>query len=276
MSSGSDIAVPTLPKAPAVRFGPSPMGGNASSSSSYKDSPALPTPPTFPRSHGRQNNHSEASGSSAAERGGADFRRKKSLVRPDRAPVDPSHRLFNYRNHAAAMEADERGRTGLSSTGMAAVDGSVAAPMAYGYNEMDARYEDYVDGPRSPLHPGSPGAREAAGLRQNALSALGRPIPGGAAAHGYSGIGGTGHHHPGAFGPNGERTNLRRGRSLLQRGPGEADESGLSILKRGETLRRQKSAKSARGNQRLKKSQLDPDEISKVRRQRLDLRTCNR
>lgn len=258
-SSTSDIAVPTLPKAPGVRFGPSPIGGNASSSSSYKDSPSLPAPPSFHRS-GYINHYATAGTSSSTERGTgqADFRRKKSLVRPDRAPIDPSHRLFNYRNHAAAMEADERGRTGLSSTGMAAVDGSVAAPLAYVPMEDDARYQDYVDGPRSPLHPGSPGAMQAAGLRHNALSALGRPVPGGAGA-GYSTAGGPGQ----VFGPNGERTNLRRGRSLLARGPGEADESGLSILKRGETLRRQRSNKSR--DKRMKKSQLDADEISKVR-----------
>lgn len=46
------------------------------------------------------------------------FKRKKSLVRPDRERVDPSHRLWNYRNHAAAMEADGTGRVGFSSTGM--------------------------------------------------------------------------------------------------------------------------------------------------------------
>ena len=44
----------------------------------------------------------EEGGFSAA---GADFRRKKSLVRPDRERIDPSHRLYNYRTHTAAMEA---------------------------------------------------------------------------------------------------------------------------------------------------------------------------
>lgn len=36
--------------------------------------------------------------------GGADFRRKKSLVRPDRERVDPGDRLFHYRQHAQQME----------------------------------------------------------------------------------------------------------------------------------------------------------------------------
>lgn len=36
--------------------------------------------------------------------GGSDFRRKKSLVRPERERVDPGDRLFHYRQHAAQME----------------------------------------------------------------------------------------------------------------------------------------------------------------------------
>ena len=48
---------------------------------------------------------------------GADVRRKKSLVKPDRERVDPGHRLWNYRNHAAAMEFDGNGMVGPSATG---------------------------------------------------------------------------------------------------------------------------------------------------------------
>lgn len=48
---------------------------------------------------------------------GADFKRKRSLVRPDRERLDPGHRLFNYRTHAAAMEADGAGIVGISRTG---------------------------------------------------------------------------------------------------------------------------------------------------------------
>lgn len=36
-----------------------------------------------------------------------DFRRKKSLVRPDREKIDPSHRQWHYRNHAAQMEEEQ-------------------------------------------------------------------------------------------------------------------------------------------------------------------------
>lgn len=48
---------------------------------------------------------------------GADFKRKKSLVRPDRERVDESHRLYNYRQHAAEMEAEGRGTAAVSRTG---------------------------------------------------------------------------------------------------------------------------------------------------------------
>lgn len=39
--------------------------------------------------------------------------RKKSLVRPDREKVDPGHRQFHYRSHAAQLE--EQGRVKPSS-----------------------------------------------------------------------------------------------------------------------------------------------------------------
>ncbi|BGP23539.1 chitin synthase, glycosyltransferase family 2 protein [Rhodotorula toruloides] len=48
---------------------------------------------------------------------GADFKRKKSLVRPDRERVDENHRLYNYRQHAAMMEAEGRGTAAVSRTG---------------------------------------------------------------------------------------------------------------------------------------------------------------
>lgn len=59
----------------------------------------------------------EGSSRAAAQQGGADVRRKKSLVRPERAPVDPDHRLYNYRTHAAAMQADGTGNIETSRTG---------------------------------------------------------------------------------------------------------------------------------------------------------------
>lgn len=44
------------------------------------------------------------------------MRRKRSLVRPDRERIDPSHPLYNYRTHAAALQV-EGGHVGLSRTG---------------------------------------------------------------------------------------------------------------------------------------------------------------
>lgn len=102
---------------------------------------------------------------------GTDFKRKKSLVRPDRERIDENHRLYNYRAHAARMEAEGRGVAAVSRTGHYATAGLVPE-----------------------------------GLHPNA---------------GYS-----------------NSTNLRRGRSILAREEGMANETGLSMFKRGATLRR--------------------------------------
>lgn len=61
----------------------------------------------------------------------SDFRRKKSLVRPDREKIDPTHRQWHYRNHAAQMEEEQyqdpdavRGMAvGPSTTGTVAQSG---------------------------------------------------------------------------------------------------------------------------------------------------------
>lgn len=39
--------------------------------------------------------------------------RKKSLVRPDREKIEPGHRQWYYRNHAAQLEDEGKGRVGL-------------------------------------------------------------------------------------------------------------------------------------------------------------------
>lgn len=39
--------------------------------------------------------------------------RKKSLVRPDREKIEPGHRQWYYRNHAAELENSGSGRVGL-------------------------------------------------------------------------------------------------------------------------------------------------------------------
>lgn len=149
------------------------------------------------------------------------MRRKKSLVRPDRAPIDPSHRLYNYRNHAAAMQADARGRVGLSETGTTAIDGSVALVQAAHPGPRRADPGSYFSDPETDVGE-APRPRRA----PNLMAVLGRPAPAPSHQPGYPG------------GPGSAADGLKRGKSLLARRPGEAEESGLSILKRGETLRR--------------------------------------
>ena len=126
---------------------------------------------------------------------GADVRRKKSLVRPERERLDPDHRLYNYRQHAA-------------------LSGAVAA--------SNTGYAPHADMAELPY-----------GSGQGGISALGlRPQPQ--------------HQHPmsGAAASNqGQYASappLRRGKSILGREEGMANESGLSFLKRGATLRRNK------------------------------------
>ncbi|OSX66807.1 glycosyltransferase family 2 protein [Postia placenta MAD-698-R-SB12] len=50
---------------------------------------------------------------------GANVGRKKSLVRPDREKIEPGHRLWHYRNHAAQMEDEGGGNAQPSTTGNA-------------------------------------------------------------------------------------------------------------------------------------------------------------
>lgn len=49
----------------------------------------------------------------------SDFRRKKSLVRPDREKIDPGHRQWHYRNHAAQMEEEQFADPSAMRSGMA-------------------------------------------------------------------------------------------------------------------------------------------------------------
>lgn len=116
----------------------------------------------------------------------ADFKRKRSLVRPDRERVDENHRLYNYRQHAAAMEAEGRGMAAVSRTGHYASAGLPIGP---------AELSGQVVG-------GGP-----------------EPRMGGSMAN-----------------PSG--ATVRRGKSILAREEGMANETGLSIFKRGGTLRR--------------------------------------
>ncbi|KAM0788303.1 hypothetical protein ACM66B_001446 [Microbotryomycetes sp. NB124-2] len=151
--------------------------------------------------------------------------RKKSLVRPDRERIDPSHRLYNYRLHAAQLERDGRGVAHSSRTGHTATQGLA-------FNNDD---DDYYYGDGEPiLYGGGGNARQPA--KTSALDA--------AAA---IGVHQRAHNAPSA---QQQRTStgaipgLRRGKSILAREEGMAQESGLSMFKRGTNLRRPNNTSS--------------------------------
>ena len=126
---------------------------------------------------------------SAAVQGDPNMRRKKSLVRPEREPIRPGHPLWNYRTHAAAMEADGKGRVGVSTTG---------------------NYPQAGIGLDPPV-------------RSAGYAALQRD--------GYEG-------DASGVAASSSRTPLRRGKSILAREEDLPNDTGLSILKRGATLRK--------------------------------------
>ncbi|EPQ30423.1 uncharacterized protein PFL1_01949 [Pseudozyma flocculosa PF-1] len=133
------------------------------------------------------------------------FRRKKSLVRPDRERMDPNHRQWYYRNHAAQMDiADSNGggRVGYmpSTTGHLPQHGAAphGAGMAHIVGPGGGLSGLGVAGPPPNMPPGG----------------LGRTAP------------------------------LRRGKSILGRDEDQV-ESGINVLKRGVSLRRNKSQSGA-------------------------------
>lgn len=62
---------------------------------------------------------------------GADFKRKKSLVRPERERLNPDGRNFHYAQHSAAFQAENGGRVGISNTGYGPTS-SAYAGLPYG------------------------------------------------------------------------------------------------------------------------------------------------
>ncbi|GAA5975681.1 hypothetical protein JCM10908_005240 [Rhodotorula pacifica] len=149
-----------------------------------------------------------AAGTSGSRSTGAstatDFKRKKSLVRPDRERVDEHHRLYNYRQHAAAMEAEGRGTAAVSRTGHYA---SAGLPIPVTPAEVSGRAV-------------GPGIAAATG------GSIGAP-------HSHANM--PGH---GAGAAQGGAPGLRRGKSILAREEGMANESGLNLFKRSGTVRR--------------------------------------
>jgi hypothetical protein len=112
---------------------------------------------------------------------GARVNRKRSLVRPERERIEPGHRQYHYRNHAAQL--DEHGTR------------NVMPSSTHSFSNLNVLYY----------------------------------------AH---------YHHPPATGNQPNQPQLRRGKSLLARDQDVA-ESGLSIFKRGPTLRRRPSSANA-------------------------------
>lgn len=63
---------------------------------------------------------------------GADFKRKRSLVRPDRERVNPDARHFHYAQHSAAFQAENGGRVGVSETGYGPTSAHAGLPYGGG------------------------------------------------------------------------------------------------------------------------------------------------
>jgi chitin synthase len=140
------------------------------------------------------------------------FGRKKSLVRPDRERMDPSHRQWYYRNHAANMDAvDANGR-------------------AAGFSYMPSTTGHL------PQHGAAPYGTDLGSLQGpgGGLSGLGM-APTGARINPNMPPGGLGRTAP----PN-NQGGIRRGKSILGRDDDQV-ESGINILKRGVSLRRRAS-----------------------------------
>lgn len=125
------------------------------------------------------------------------FRRKKSLVRPDRERIDPSHRQWFYRNHVAHMDAN-------------------AGPSTIGYM------------PSSTGHLPHHGAAQ----QSDTLAAI--MGPGGGVSH-YGLAGSQAPRAPQPQQPA-RNPALRRGKSILGRDE-ENVESGIHFLKRGKSMR---------------------------------------
>ncbi|CAO1625284.1 unnamed protein product [Sympodiomycopsis kandeliae] len=174
---------------------------------------------------------------------GADFKRKKSLVRPDRERMDPNHRQWYYRNHAAQLDAvDSAGRPAHHVGYMPSTTGHMPQHGA----ALPGHGVGHLQGPGG----GISGLGMMQGLPPHAAP-HGAPLPGGA-VHGPGGPHMAGQAAaPGAFsqghppsnippGGLGRAPPLRRGKSILGRDEDQV-ETGINFLKRGMSLRRSRS-----------------------------------
>ncbi|SGZ16977.1 BQ5605_C020g09085 [Microbotryum silenes-dioicae] len=195
-ANGSDLSVPAVAGASSSRVQFSVLDASRANllGSGGGGGGATGEPPSGGASSSQNPHHLSSNDTSATATGlsaaGNGFRRKKSLVRPDRERVDESHRLYNYRQHAAVMELEGRGVAAVSRTGHTATAGL-------------SHVDPSIVAGNSTASPGS----------------------------------GTG---------------LRRGKSVLGREEGMATETGLSMFKRGTTLRRPNNLQSGASNQAVK------------------------
>jgi chitin synthase len=65
-------------------------------------------PPRMPSAYTHGAAGADANLESGYGAGGANVGRKKSLVKPDREKIEPGHRQWHYRTHAAQMENENR------------------------------------------------------------------------------------------------------------------------------------------------------------------------
>ncbi|CAD6886141.1 unnamed protein product [Tilletia controversa] len=180
--------------------------------------------------------HGDLEGGFSAANPNSDMRRKRSLVRPDRERMDPNHRQWYYRNHAAQMDTldAQGGPIGFapSTTGHLPQHGAAPQDMA------------------SYALQGPGGGVSGLGVAPNLPpGGLGRAAPPG----GAMGVGGGG---------GGNGGGLRRGKSILGRDE-EQVESGINILKRGVSLRRSKS-QGGGGPPKAVPSDLGESRVSKI------------
>ena len=101
----------------SVQFQPRERGDRAAPISSRYSQQQQP--PTSPRDRNLpptpQNMQDEEYAAGGGDSWGTRVGRKKSLVRPEREKLDPAHRLYHYRTHAAQLEDEGRGPVKPSS-----------------------------------------------------------------------------------------------------------------------------------------------------------------
>lgn len=77
-----------------------PMKSNLSKTSSSGQSGTTSGPESPYQTVGYEQGYVDVQAQGFSASNGADMRRKKSMVRPERERIDPGHRLWHYREHA--------------------------------------------------------------------------------------------------------------------------------------------------------------------------------